>query len=502
MNGSEMDRRDFIKLSASGLGAALAGSLSGCSSVLKKPTSNPNVLFVFADQWRAQAAGYAGNPDVLTPNLDRFEKESVNFVHAISTCPVCGPYRASLMTGQYPLTHGMFLNDLRLNDNATSFADSYQTAGYQTAYIGKWHLDGGGRDAYIPPERRQGFEYWKVLECTHDYYHSEYYAGNSDQKRVWPGYDADAQTDDAVNYLNRRAGDGQPFALFLSWGGPHGPYRETPEGLLKEYDDKGVALRPNVPDEFSETARAALAGYYAHCTALDRCMGQLLDTLSLSGLAENTIVVFTSDHGDMLYTKGCQKKQQPYDESIRVPFLLRCPSSWNISSRRIQMPLGTPDIMPTLLSLSSVEIPPSVEGENLSGLILGTESDRDRAVLITCPAPFGQWKRRDGGREYRGVRTQRYTYVQALDGDWLLYDNQTDPYQMRNLIEDQKYTDIRRQLEAQLQALLGETGDDFIPGQDLVRRCEYRVDGDETIPYRDSAYFGQVSVPGAKVIVH
>jgi len=491
---NRIHRRDFLKGTASGLGVAWAGRTKAYGMSASKPSIRPNLLYVFADQWRAQALGYAGNPDVQTPNIDRLEKQSINFENAVSTCSVCSPYRASLLTGQYPLTHGMFLNDLHLNDQAVTIAEVYRDAGYKTAYIGKWHLDGNGRDAYIPPERRKGFDYWKVLECSHEYFNSEYYAGNNPKKKVWPGYDAYAQTDDAINYMTRCAKEGAPFVLFLSWGPPHSPYRKAPENYLKEYDSRTLTLRPNVPQNRAGAARTTIAGYYAHCTALDDCMGHLLEALDGAGLTENTIVVFTSDHGDMLYSQGETGKQKPYDESIKVPFLLRCPASWNVPSQRLQIPLGSPDIMPTLLALSGAAIPSTVEGEDLSGLITGREPDRDRAVLITCPVPFGQWKRKLGGREYRGVRTRRYTYVRSLEGDWLLYDNQADPYQRRNCIHDPKYAGIRQQLAAQMEDLLKKTGDDFLPAADLIKKAGYRVNQDETVSHNDPAYEGQISV--------
>ena len=151
--------------------------------------TKPNVVFVFADQWRAQATGYAGNPDVRTPTLDRLASESLNFTTAVSGCPVCCPARASLITGRYPLTHGVFLNDVHLRHDAVSFADTFNRAGYDTGYIGKWHLDGRGRSAFIPQEDRQGFDFWHVRECTHQYWDAFYYA-DTPVKKTWPGYDA------------------------------------------------------------------------------------------------------------------------------------------------------------------------------------------------------------------------------------------------------------------------------------------------------------------------
>ena len=243
----------------------------------RRTRAKPNVLYLLADQWCAAATGYAGDPNVKTPHLDRLANQSVNFTHAISGCPVCSPHRASLMTGQFPLTNGVFMNDLHLRDDATCLAEVFQAAGYDTGYIGKWHLNGRGRSNYIPPESRQGFDYWKVLECTHNYNHSFYYAGNDPTKRTWPGYDAIAQTQDAMQYIKDHAGGDKPFLLFLSWGPPHNPYQTAPQKYRAMYDPDKLELRPNVPVNMQKQTRRDLAGYYAHCTALDGCIGELVE---------------------------------------------------------------------------------------------------------------------------------------------------------------------------------------------------------------------------------
>lgn len=488
-----MNRRDFLKKSVLGISLASVPGINLVSGATA--LTHPNLLFVLTDQWRAQATGYAGNPDVQTPRLDKLARESVVYSNAVSNCPVCSPFRASLITGQYPLTHGVFLNDLQMNTKAVSFAQAYKQAGYETGYIGKWHLDGNGRSSYIPPERRQGFNYWKVLECTHNYNRSAYYAGNDPTKRIWPGYDAIAQTDDAVTYLQRRANDGHPFALFISWGSPHAPYRTGPKELVDKYDKMTLSLRDNIPADDLDKAQKTTAGYYAHITALDNCMGKLMDTLAATGLDRNTIVVFTSDHGDMLHSRGVLKKQRPWDESIRIPFILRCPVGWKTKPKTIQAPISVPDVMPTVLGMSQMDIPASCEGQDRSPEILGAAAPpEDRAALIMCPSPFGQWARRHGGKEYRGVRTKRYTYTRDLNGPWLLYDNQADPYQQTNLIDNPAYSRLQKKLELQLQELLKQTGDTFLSGPELISRCGYKVDQNGTVGYRDPAHFGQVSV--------
>ena len=443
--------------------------------------ARPNILFIFADQMRADACGYAGDPNVETPNLDRFAAESANLTNAVATCPVCSPYRASLMTGQYPLTHGVFLNDVCLRNGATSIAQAGGEAGYRTAYIGKWHVDGHGRSNFIPRERRQGFEYWKVLECTHSYNDSYYYA-DGPEKLKWDGYDAIAQTRDAQAYLREHDGR-DPFMLVLSWGTPHAPYHTAPERYRSLYRPDKLALRPNVPPESEEEARNNLAGYYAHITALDDCFGELRQTLKETGLEDNTILVFTSDHGDMLGSQGQEKKQQPYDESLRVPFLLRWPSGLGAEGRAFHAPLGAEDLMPTLLALCGIDIPGTVEGLDYSGYLRGGDSPGDNTALISCPSPFGQWARTRGGREYRGVRSERYTYVRDLNGPWLLFDNESDPYQMANLADRPEHAELQRRLEATLDRKLTETGDEFLPGWDYIRKWGYVADQSGTVPY-------------------
>lgn len=477
-----INRREFLAATGTAGVGVLAGCATGDGSRAAVPRK-PHVVFVLADQWRAQATGYAGDPNLKgkTPHLDRLAAESVNFTHAVSCCPVCSPYRASLITGQYPLTNGLFLNDLCLSTKATSIAQAYAGAGYDTAYIGKWHLDGHGRGAYIPPERRQGFDYWNVLECTHDYNRSPYYAGNDPVRRVWDGYDAFAQTKDAQAYIAEHAKRDKPFLLILSWGPPHNPYETAPDEYKKLFDAEKLTLRPNVEGE--REARRDLAGYYAHIAALDACLGELQKTLEDSGIRDDTIVVFTSDHGDMLGSHGQSRKQKPWDESIRVPLLVRYPAA-QAKGRTLDVPLNTPDLMPTLLGLSGVPVPKSVQGEGFSALIRGAAAPEDNPVLIECPTPFGEWVRARGGKEYRGVRTRRYSYVRDLNGPWLLYDNEADPYQLDNLVNKPEHAALQARLDRELQKLLQKTGDDFRPGPAYIAEWGYTVDATGTVPIK------------------
>jgi arylsulfatase A-like enzyme len=467
--------------------ALLVVAAAGTATYAAGPQSvRPNILYLLADQWRAKATTFFGDPNIKTPHLDRFAAESLCFRNVVSVCPVCTPYRAALMTGRYPTSTGMFLNDAHLPDSEVCVATLLKQAGYATGYIGKWHLDGHGRESYIPPDRRRGWDYWKAAECDHNYPHSHYYEGDSPEKRFWEGYDAVAQTTDAAAYLRAHAKSG-PFALMVSYGVPHFPHQTAPDEFKALYPVDKIKLLPNVPADMQAVARKEAQGYYAHCTALDRCIGDLLAALADAGLADNTIVVFTADHGEMLGSHACppKMKQQPWDESSRVPFLLRYPAAFGRTGRMVDLPLTTPDIFPTLFGLADVARSKTFEGQDFSAALRGRQSP-DRAALYMNVHPFAG---KGFNQEYRAVRTNRYTYVRGINGPWLLFDDQSDPNQMNNLVDKPEFAALQKDLEARLQAELKRIGDDFRPAQ-------YYIDlwGYEPAPHGSVSY-----APGAKV---
>lgn len=443
--------------------------------------AKPNVLVVVADQWRAQAFGFSGDPNVKTPTFDRLASESVLFTHAVSGLPVCSPMRATMITGQRPLSHGVFINDVPLNPGATSIGKVFAREGYDTGFVGKWHVDGHGRTLWIPRERRQGFDYWKVLECTHAYNASPYYA-DSPEKQVWKEYDAIAQTHDVCDYIRAHQPGGKPFLMFLAWGPPHNPYETAPAKYKEMYSPEKIKLRENVPADMQAQARKDLAGYYAHCSALDDCMAEILKTLDDSGHAQDTIVLFTADHGDMLSSQGMQRKQKPYDESIRIPMMIRWPKE--LKAAKVTATMNTEDIMPTLLGLSGNPIPKSVEGLDYNGYIRGGADPSGGSTVIQCPSPFGEWIRAKGGKEYRGVRTARYTFVRDLEGPWLLFDNETDPFQMNNLVNKPEHAKLQAELDALLKKKLEDRHDEFKPGREYIAEWGYKVDANGTAPAR------------------
>ncbi|MGQ1783622.1 MULTISPECIES: sulfatase family protein [unclassified Saccharicrinis] len=465
--------------------ALLTLSFMSCSQQNNKEIQKPNVVFVLTDQWRAQDLGFVGNEQVKTPAIDQLAKESVVFTNAISNIPVCTPARASLMTGKYPLSHGVFYNDKPLKSEEVCIAEVYKENGYQTAYIGKWHINGhapgeshrDGRSKPVPSDRRQGFDYWKVHECTHNYNNSVYF-DEQDTKHKWDGYDAIAQTKDGIRYM--QAHKENPFVLFLSFGPPHAPYNSAPIKYREMYKDMDISLRPNVPEDKSETAKEAIRGYYAHMSALDYCVAELQAEIKRLGLDEKTIFVFTSDHGDMLYSHDQTKKQKPWEESILVPFMLKYPAKLKGGEKLTKM-FSFPDIMPTLLGMCNLHIPESVEGVDYTGQLLGKEELDIDGAFITCPVPFHQWNYKKGGKEFRGIRTEKYTYAKDLNGPWLLYDNLNDPYQLDNLVGNIEYKTLQEDLDAKLQKMLDKRGDQFLDGAEYMKDWGYHWDFKDSI---------------------
>jgi len=280
-----------------------------------------------------------------------------------------------------------------------------------------------------------------------------------------------AQTDDACAYIRDHAGSENPFLLVLSWGPPHDPYDCAPEEYLSRFREREIALRPNVPEDRREAAVRSLRGYYAHIAALDDCVARVVAALEASGVAEDTILCFASDHGDMHESQGLITKHVPFDESIRVPFLLRYPRELGRQVRETPLLLDAPDIMPTLLSLCGLPVPATDEGRDFSAIVRGeAEVDPAMSAFLQVPAPY--WiLRTQGIPEYRGVRTLRYTYVRNIAGPWLLFDNVRDPFQGRNLCGDPDHAALQRELEAELQGWLDRLGDEFLAGRVYLERA-------------------------------
>ncbi len=420
----------------------------------------------------------------------------MRFTNALSTTPVCTPYRGMLMTGRYPTHTGIMLNFLEANTSQTNIADVFSAAGYRTAFMGKWHLSAGGFKMawvgqeegswehaqpfmeanpdydYVPPgPARLGFEDWAAYNFHVDFLAAPYYK-DEPEKLIMDGYESDALTDMAIDYMEEARRADEPFFVMVAPHPPHPPWDRLPDGYLEQVPET-LEWDDNVPEEMKtgqnlDEARA----YYAMSKNADDNMGRLLDYLDESGLADDTIVVFTSDHCEMLGSHARRNKMVPYDEAVQVPLLIRWPGrvAPGSTTETLQTPL---DHMPSLIAMAGLDGPAGLDGVDLSDEILDGQAVERGAVLMsnytahwdyykTASQPGATWP------EWRGVKTNQYTYARWITGETELYDDLADPEQMQNLSDDPVHAEVVEELEETLQTLLAAAHDEFLPGNAYV----------------------------------
>jgi arylsulfatase A-like enzyme len=424
-------------------------------ALLQAQRRKPNVVLLLPDQFRAQALGSMGDPNVRTPHMDRLASEGVRFTNTVANSPVCCPARAILTTGQYCHRNGMVANDLRLRESATGIASVLSGAGYRTGFVGKWHLDGGPRlPGFVPPgPRRHGFEFWAANQCSHQHFDTHYFR-DTDQPIPIHKFEAEGWTDLGIEFLEASKRDTRPFFLNLFMGPPHDPYG-APKPYMNLYQPDKLKLRPNWASGEKIPGRAEIAAYYAAVTAVDDQVGRILKSLDDLGLADDTVVLLSSDHGDMLGSQGQRLKRKPWEESILVPGLLRYPRGAK-GGRTDDLLFSHIDFMPTILGLCGVNQPVGLQGKDLSSVLLTGDGARPDSAFLQIFGPYDG----DGTPEgWRGVRTSRYTYARFKNRPWVLYDNQADPYQQDNLAPDPAARKLLTQMDELTGRWMKSTGD-------------------------------------------
>jgi arylsulfatase A-like enzyme len=466
----QIDRRTFIRNTAAlAAGMSLASCRNELATAMNKSVKRPNILFVFPDQFRRQAMGFMGADPVVTPNLDRLASQSLVFTNACSNYPLCSPFRGMLMTGKYPYSNHLRSNccsahtkyGVYLRQSERCLSDVLHDAGYSTGYIGKWHLDAPDApdvddwrkavwDAYTPPgPGRHGFEFWYSYGCMDKHLNPHYWINNASEKEKtvlheWsPRHEAGVAIDFIRNKDGKHRRPDKPFALFVAMNPPHPPFDRVPQEYLELYRGKiarELLNRKNVDFSINKgntgRARKWVNHYFAAVTGVDEQFGRILKCLADEGLAEDTIVVFTADHGEMMGSHNRMGKSIWYEEAFGIPFVIRWPG--HIASGREDMPLSVPDFMPSLLGLAGLAgmIPAGVEGTDYSGVMLGKSARKADSALYVAP---GLEKADIGG--LRGVRTRRYFLgVKRHKGQEqynTLFDLENDPYQLRNIADDE-----------------------------------------------------------------
>ena len=426
----------------------------------RRGTGSSNVIVFFTDQQRWDTTGVHGNPLDLTPNFDRMAAQGTHFARMFTCQPVCGPARSCLQTGRYATDTGCYRNGIPLPRDAKTLAHYFSAAGYDTAYIGKWHL--ADREP-VGLDGRGGYRYWlaaNALEFTSDAYHTEVFDEQGHAVRL-PGYRVDALTDAAIRYIDSKRSDGEPFFLFLSFLEPHHQnHRDdypAPEGYAKRY--AGRYIPPDLA-ALGGNAHQQLAGYYGMVKRLDEALGRLLDALKSLEMAQDTIVLFASDHGCHFKTRNDEYKRSCHDSSIRVPAAAVGPGF--DGGGRVDRLVSLIDLPPTLLDAAGIAVPPVMQGRSAMPLLRGGEVDWPQEVFIQISE----------SQVGRSVRTRRWKYsVKAPDKngwsesgsavyrDDCLYDLRADPYELTNLVGYESHRAVVEHLRNRLAARMAAVGE-------------------------------------------
>jgi len=409
---------------------------------LTRQTNQPNVIVFLTDQQRWDSTGLHGNPLDLTLNLDRIARQGTHVANSFTSQPVCGPARSSLQTGLYPTTTGCFRNGVPLPEGQRTLADHFNDAGYRTGYIGKWHL---ADEEPVPVEKRGGYRSWlasNVLEFTSEPYRLTMFDEGNEPVTL-PGYRVDAQTDAAINFVSE-SGE-EPFFLFCSYLEPHHQNRlddyPAPDGYRSRYEGRWI---PSDLMALGGTTHQQLAGYWGMVKRLDEAFGRLLDALKSLDQLEDTIILFTSDHGCHFKTRNSEYKRSCHEASIRVPTVFSGPGFFG--GGEIRNLVSLIDVPPTLLDAAGIAVPEEMQGRSLMPLLRGKlDPEWPREIFIQIS---------ESGVS-RAIRTQRWKYAVTAPGvdgrsvagsdDYTeshLYDLHVDPHELNNLVGSEAHREL------------------------------------------------------------
>jgi len=441
-------------------------------------TSKPNLLWILGDQHRGQALSIMGDPNVQTPNIDRLATEGIHFHRAIATNPWCCPFRFSMLTGHYP-HKGIDRTPPPepLDPQLPNVATYLSKAGYETSYIGKWHQYGrgpegtGSKTFVIPKENRGGFDTWIGYENNNSQYDTWVHGHRADgadvESQRLPGYETDSLTDLMLEEIDRFAAQPEtPFFGILSVQPPHTPNVAPPEDMAR-HNPGSLTLRPNVPPvpRIEELARRELAGYYAQIENLDRNVGRILQRLRDNDQLDNTLIVFFSDHGDCMGSHGYREKSSPWEESIRIPFVIGGGVPYqNRRSGRVDAQISAVDILPTTLGLAGVEVPEELPGYDYSHYVWRDQEVPGPGEPDATYIQHTRRKRMNDGidRAWRGIVTDDgWKYVCMPGAPLGMYNLNEDPYELANLAFNHRFYAKREELQARLAEWIDRVEDEF-----------------------------------------
>lgn len=436
-----------------------------------------NVIWIMTDQQRAETLSINGCENASTPNIDMLARTGANFTSATSGYPLCCPFRGALLSGRYPhkCVPG---HEYQLPPSMPTIANVFNDNGYDTFYLGKWHLDGAKeRDEragthIVPRENRGSFKSWLGYENNNAQYDC-YLHGHRQEEDVeifkLPKYETDAITDIFIDYIEEKSHGNEPFFAVMSVQPPHDPYVAPPE-YLKNHMPNKVIFRENVPNvkEIRDVASQDLAGYYAMVENIDANVGRIINTLEETGLMDDTHIIFFSDHGDMHGSHGQFRKMTPYQEAVNIPFIISGEKRGSHATKRYvgnidNVPINHVDITSTTLGLCGIDIPDYMEGTDYSAYRL-LDKEKIQYPTSAYMQSVIPTKHHDSvNRPWRGIITiDGYKYVCFENMDWFLFDLNTDPFEQVNLAYNDRYIEIRKRLNKELNDWIIKTDDDFV----------------------------------------
>lgn len=436
---------------------------------MSRLNAKKNVLVFLTDQQRYDTTGMAHNPCGLTPNFDDMAQEGTFVDLAFTPQPVCGPARAVLQTGKYATTTGNYRNGIVLPQEHRTMAHYFNNAGYDTGYIGKWHL-ANGRHA-VPVEERGEYQWWlgaNSLEHTSTAYHTLVY-NNENEPVELPGYRVDALTDAAIRYIQGQKDSDKPFFLFLSFLEPHfqNCHDDFPAPDIYRHMQAGY-IPPDLCS-LGGNAWESIGGYYGMVKRLDEALGRIRDALKSLGMDEDTIIAYTTDHGCHFKTRNKEYKRSCHESSVHIPMAFY--GGPFTGGGRIREMVSLVDVAPTLLDACDIPVPEDMQGHTVMPCLHGGSSGAPEEIFIQISE----------SQVGRAIRTKRWKYsVEALDKDAVkdagsmeytetfLYDLEHDPYELHNLIHSKAHEPVCRVLSEKLKNCMrkaGETVPEIYPAE-------------------------------------
>lgn len=499
-----MNRRDWLKLAGGSVAAAVSPHADAAPVAAKKAGGRrKNLLFLFTDQQRRDTLGAYGNRPIKTPNLDALAERSFVFENFYCTQPICTPARGSLLTGLWPHTHGELTNNVPLDPSIPVLPQMLREGEYRTAYFGKWHL---GNEIF----RQRGFDEFESTEDTYDKFYSKGGANFVDDGRTHSGYyrflvehgqkpgadgefsrgESNALPEElskpaylaqiATKFLSEK--QDKPWVMYVNFLDPHSPFGSAFNAM---YDPKSVP----VPESFNDPAKATdlsrtevirqglekrpnelsteavlrreEAHYWGKVSLVDKMVGRILAKLKEIGADEDTVIVYTTDHGEMMGDHHLMYKSVMFEEATRIPMLLRIPGA---QGRRLEQPVSGIDVVPTLLDLLGEHLPPHLQGDSWAPYLSCGKALPERDVVIEWNGPPYPLKR-EHNEPLRTLRTNDGWKLTLVSGsaEGELFDLKTDPRERRNLFYEEGSLARIQAMAARLHLWQRSTGDTLIP---------------------------------------